>query len=282
MPGKEEMTPDKNIRESIAAGSFYPDEPEELRKQIKDFLNNTEAYDLKNIKSIICPHAGYIYSGQVAAYSYRQVSDKKFDSILIIAPSHSDYFNYISIFNGDAYATPLGTVTIDGKRAGKLVDNSPYIKLSGDGHLNEHSIEVQLPFLQVLFNDLKIVPIVMGEQNLQNIHELGDTIGNLFKDDNILIVASTDLSHYHSYDSAVTLDSRVKELINSFDVVNLSSKFFNGSVEMCGGGPVISAMIASKIMGANSSKVLEYKNSGDITGDKSAVVGYLSAVIYQE
>jgi MEMO1 family protein len=276
------MAPDKNIRESVAAGSFYPDNPETLRKQINDFLNNIEAPCINNIKSVICPHAGYVYSGQVAAHSYKQLSDKEFDSIFIIAPSHSDYFNYISIFDGDAYATPLGIVNIDRKRAGRLIDNSPYIRLSGYGHLNEHSIEVQLPFLQVIFKDFKIVPIVMGEQNMQNINELGNTIGNLFKDENILIIASTDLSHYHSYDSAVTLDSRVKGLVNDFDIDSFTSKFFNGSIEMCGGGPVISTMIASKIMGANSSKVLEYKNSGDITGDVSAVVGYISAVFYKE
>lgn len=276
------MTAYKNIRENIAAGSFYPAEPDTLQKQISNFLENAESAEINNIKSIICPHAGYIYSGQVAAYSYKHISGKKFDSIFIIAPSHSEYFNYTSIFNGDAYSTPLGTVSVDKERAKLLTDKSSLIRLSQSGHLNEHSLEVQLPFLQVLFDDIKIVPMVMGQQNKQNTEELGNTIGNLFKNENILIIASTDLSHYYPYETAVSLDSKVEELVSRFDIKNLTADFLNSNIEMCGGGPVISAMIASKIMGANYSKILNYKNSGDVTGDKDAVVGYLAAALYKK
>ncbi|MEA2016567.1 MAG: AmmeMemoRadiSam system protein B [Actinomycetota bacterium] len=277
------MTEGNKIRESVAAGSFYPDSENALRNKITSFLNNIESpVDIKNIKSIISPHAGYVYSGQVAAYSYRQLTGKKFDSIFVIAPSHSEYFSFISIFNGDAFRTPLGLLYIDKEKSKILAEKSPYIKLSEQGHLNEHSLEVQLPFIQVLYKDIKIVPIVMGQQNSRNISALGNSIGELFKDDNILIIASTDLSHYHPYDTAVTLDSRVKELVNAFDVEHLTAGFLNNTLEMCGGGPVISAMIASKLMGANKSRILDYKNSGDIIGDKSAVVGYMSTVIYRE
>ncbi len=276
------MTEYKNIRESVAAGSFYPAGPDALRKQINNFLENVEPAKISKIKSIICPHAGYIYSGQVAAHSYKHISGKKFDSVFIITPSHSEYFNYISIFNGDAYSTPLGIVSVDKNRAELLAGKSALIKLSQSGHLNEHSLEVQLPFLQVLLDDIKIVPMVMGQQNRQNIEELGNIIGNLFKDEDILIIASTDLSHYHPYETAVSLDGKVKELVSRFDIKSMTADFLNGNIEMCGGGPVISAMIASKIMGANSSQVLKYKNSGDVTGDKSAVVGYLSAVFYKK
>ncbi len=276
------MMQDKNIRDSIAAGSFYPGNPDTLRRQINEFLNNIELPDINNVKSIVCPHAGYIYSGQVAAHSYKQISGKDFDSIFVIAPSHSDFFNFISIFNGDSYRTPLGLVNIDKERAQLLADKSPNIKLSYLGHLNEHSLEVQLPFLQVLFENIKIVPIVIGQQNNRNMSDLGDTIGNLFKNDNILIIASTDLSHYHPYDTAEALDSRVIELVSNFDPENLKAEFLSNNIEMCGGGPVVSAMIASKIMGADSSRVLDYKNSGDATGDRNAVVGYMSAVFYKK
>ena len=276
------MMQDKNIRDSIAAGSFYPGNPDTLRRQINEFLNNIELPDINNVKSIVCPHAGYIYSGQVAAHSYKQISGKDFDSIFVIAPSHSDFFNFISIFNGDSYRTPLGLVNIDKERAQLLADRSPNIKLSYLGHLNEHSLEVQLPFLQVLFENIKMVPIVIGQQNSLNINELGDTIGNLFKNDNILIIASTDLSHYYPYDTAEALDSRVIELVGNFDPENLKAEFLSNNIEMCGGGPVVSAMIASKIMGADSSRVLDYKNSGDVTGDRNAVVGYMSAVFYKK
>jgi len=276
------MVSSENIRESIAAGSFYPGNPDALRRQINKFLDNTELSKIEDIKSIVCPHAGYIYSGQVAAYSYRQISGKKFDSIFIMAPSHSEYFDFISIFNGDAYRTPLGLAYVDKERSKILADKSSFIKLSEHGHRDEHSLEVQLPFLQVLFDDIKIVPIVIGQQNSRNIKELGSTIGNLFKNDNILIIASTDLSHYYEYNIAVSLDRKTEDLINNFDPENLMLEFLRNNVEMCGGGPVISAMIASKILGANSSKILNYKNSGDVTGDRNAVVGYLSAVFYKK
>jgi AmmeMemoRadiSam system protein B len=276
------MVPGKNIRESIAAGSFYPGDPDTLRRQINKFLDNTELSKIEDIKSIVCPHAGYIYSGQVAAYSYRQISGKKFDSIFIIAPSHSEYFDFISIFNGDAYKTPLGLAYVDKERSKILAEKSSCVELSEHGHRDEHSLEVQLPFLQVLFDDIKIVPIVIGQQNSRNIKELGNTIGNLFKNDNILIIASTDLSHYYNYNIAVSLDRKTENLINNFDPENLMLEFLRSNVEMCGGGPVISAMIASKILGANSSKILNYKNSGDVTGDRNAVVGYLSAVFYKK
>jgi AmmeMemoRadiSam system protein B len=276
------MAPSESIRESIAAGSFYSANPDELRSQINNFLDNVELLDLKNIKAIVCPHAGYIYSGQVAAYSYRQIAGIEFDSIFLIAPSHSEYFDFSSIYSGDAYRTPLGQVHIDKERSKTLADKSDRIKLSLYGHRDEHSLEVQLPFLQVLFKDIKIVPIVIGQQSSQNIKELGNSIGDLFKSEKILIVASTDLSHYHPYDIAVALDQKVKKLIGDFDSEALMTEFINDNAEMCGGGPVISTMIASKILDADTAKVLDYKNSGDVSGNKSAVVGYLSAAFYKK
>ena len=276
------MTPSESIRESVAAGSFYPASPDGLRSQINEFLDKAELSDIENIKAIVCPHAGYIYSGQVAAYSYRQIAGKKFDSVFLIAPSHSEYFDFSSIYSGDAYRTPLGLVYIDKERSKILADKSERIKLSLYGHRDEHSLEVQLPFLQVLFKDIKIVPIVIGQQSSQNIKELGNSIGELFKNEKILIVASTDLSHYHPYDIAVTLDQKVNKLISDFDHEALMTEFITNNAEMCGGGPVISAMIASKVLSANTSKILNYKNSGDVSGDKSAVVGYLAAAFYKK
>lgn len=275
------MNETDNIRESIAAGSFYPQNPNTLRNQINDFLEKATPPPVKNVKAIISPHAGYVYSGQVAAYSYKLIAGSHFESVFIIAPSHSEYFDFISIYSGKAYRTPLGLVDIDIKRSKILANYSPNIKLSSCGHRNEHSLEVQLPFLQVILENIKTVPIVIGQQNKQNIEELGNAIGSLFKNDNILIIASTDLSHYHYYNEAVFLDDKVIQLVEQFDIENLLTGFLKNNLEMCGGGPVISAMIASKIIGANSSKILCYQNSGDVTGDKSAVVGYLSAAFYK-
>jgi hypothetical protein len=134
--------------------------------------------------------------------------------------------------------------------------------------------------MQIALKNLQIVPIVMGIQSKTNTESLGTAIGELFKGKNILLVASTDLSHYHPYNIAVSLDKKVEELIRNFDIEGLQAEFLSDRLEMCGGGPVIAAMIASKILGAQNSEILCYMNSGDTSGDRSAVVGYLSAVLY--
>ncbi len=218
-----------------------------------------------------------------------QIEGKEFDSIFIIAPSHSEYFEFNSVFIGDAYETPLGLVEIDKERVSILINKTQYpshIQGSNYGHRREHSLEVQLPFLQVVLSSFKIVPIVMGSQTKQNIESLGKSIGDLFKDENILIIASTDLSHYHSYNAAKNLDKKVIDYIEKFndkdfDIEEFIDAVSSQELEMCGGGPVASAIIASKLLNANSAQVLEYKNSGDTSVDKSAFVGYLSAAFYR-
>jgi len=275
------MTANEDIRQSMVAGSFYPGNPQVLENMVKKFLDNAEDKKIKKIKALVCPHAGYIYSGQVAACSFKQVTGNEFDSVIVIAPSHSEHFDFNSIYNGKAYQTPLGMVNIDSESCEKIAaSDSQYIKLSRFGHRTEHSLEVQLPFMQVALKNLQIVPVVMGNQSKTNAESLGTAIGNLFKGKNILVVASTDLSHYHPYDTAVSLDKKVKEFIKNFDIGGLEKAFLNDRLEMCGGGPVIAAMIASKILGARNSDVLCYMNSGDTSGDRSAVVGYLSAALY--
>jgi AmmeMemoRadiSam system protein B len=277
------MAFDDLIRRSTASGSFYPADPEELRKQIDRFMDNVEPLNLQNIKAIISPHAGYMYSGQIAAYSFKQVAGTKYDSIIIIAPSHAEYFDYISVYRGDAYETPLGIVRIDKNRANALSGSSPMIQESVYGHRDEHSLEVQLPFIQSVFGkNMSIVPVVIGNQNRKNVEELGSIAGELFSDDNILIIASTDLSHYHPHDTASKLDERVSGLIGSFDAGKLMEEFTSEKAEMCGGGPVVAAMMISQAMGADSSKIIKYANSGDVSGDRSAVVGYLSATFYKK
>jgi len=276
---------DKKIRQAAVAGSFYPGNEGALSGMVAKFLENAVNEALPDITGLVSPHAGYIYSGQVAACSYKQIEGKKYESVIIIAPSHSDYFDFNSVFDGRAYKTPLGIVDVDTERAERLAGNAMYknsVRLSDSGHRREHSLEVQLPFLQSVFENLKIVPVVMGSQNKKNIESLGNAIGDTFKGENILIIASTDLSHYHNYNTAAVLDNSVINYIKSFEAVRFADAVTSEEVEMCGGGPVAAAMIASKMLGANSSKVLCYKNSGDTGGDKSAVVGYLSAVFYKK
>jgi MEMO1 family protein len=271
------------IRKSIVAGSFYPADPGDLQELINEFLEKAETSDIGNIKALISPHAGYVYSGQVAAYSYKQVAGQRYDSVIIIAPSHAEYFDFISIYGGDGYRTPLGVVAVDCERSKKLEGESRLIKRSDYGHGREHSLEVQLPFLQmVLEGSFKIVPVVIGSQNRESIIELGKSIGRVFSGENILIVASTDLSHYHPYNEAVSLDKNVIDMIASFDSGRLLEALANNTAEMCGGGPVASAMIASGMLGADSARILHYANSGDASGDRSAVVGYVSAAFYKK
>ncbi len=271
------------IRRSIAAGSFYPSDPANLKKLINKYLDKAETCDIDNIKALISPHAGYIYSGQVAAYSYKQMAGQRYDTVIIIAPSHAEYFDFISIYSGEGYQTPLGVVTVDSEKSKILEGESSLIKRSEYGHGQEHSLEVQLPFLQiVLGGSFRIVPVVIGNQSRENIIELGNTIGRIFSGENILIVASTDLSHYHPYTEAVSLDKDVIEIIASFDSNRLLEALSNNTIEMCGGGPVVSAMIASGLLGADSTRILHYANSGDAAGDRSAVVGYVSAAFYKK
>jgi MEMO1 family protein len=275
----------KKIRLESAAGSFYPVNEGALSGVVTDFLKSSANEALPDIAGLVSPHAGYIYSGQVAACSYKQVEKRKYESVIIIAPSHSEYFDFNSVFDGRGYRTPLGIVEVDTERAERLAGNATYknnIRLSDFGHRREHSLEVQLPFLQTVFENLKIVPVVMGLQSKNNIESLGNAIGATFKDESILVIASTDLSHYHDYNTAEGLDALVIDYIDSFDPVRFTRAVSSEEVEMCGGGPVAAAMIASSMLGANSSKVLCYKNSGDTGGDKSAVVGYLSAAFYKK
>ncbi|MFO7928440.1 MAG: AmmeMemoRadiSam system protein B [Candidatus Humimicrobiaceae bacterium] len=271
---------DSNTRSPIAAGSFYPGDKESLNEQIEEYLGNAKKLSIENIKALIAPHAGYIYSGQVAAHAYNQLAGSKYDTVFVIAPSHSEFFDFISIYPG-SYATPLGVLQIDSEKAERLKNGSEIIRFSSSGHNNEHSLEVQLPFIQYMLGDVPIVPITIGNQNYRNSKLLGETISTLFGNENILIVASTDLSHYHPYDAAVSLDKKAVQLIKDYNTETLAEEFSGKNLEMCGGGPVIAAMTAAKAMGANKSKVLEYKNSGDVVGDMSAVVGYLSAVLYK-
>ncbi len=271
------------IREPAVAGLFYPADKSKLEKEIALYLEKSAVYDgIEKIYGLAAPHAGYIYSGGVAAQAYRQIMDKSFDVVVVISPSHTVYFNKISVYNGDAYRTPLGDISIDQELAWELCERNPKIELSGLGHdTDEHALEVQLPFLQYVLKSFKLIPIVMGDQNLLNIDILSDALSHTLKGRDALIVASSDLSHFHDYDTAVELDQRVVGAVNTFNEDKLYDELRNDKCEMCGGGPVIAMMKASKRLGADKSKVLTYRNSGDVTGDRSRVVGYLSAVFYK-
>jgi len=205
--------------------------------------------------------------------------------VVVIAPSHTLPFSGSSVFNGAFYQTPLGKIEVDKGLAKKIAEKNSGVFLSGKGHTlggmrDEHSLEVQLPFLQIVLGDFKLVPIVMGDQDWESCKALADALAKALKDKNALVVASSDLSHFHPYDQAVKLDRIVIENVSAFDPEKLFDDLSHGKCEACGGGPMIACMLAAKALGAEQSKVLNYANSGDVTGDHSGVVGYMSAVIF--
>ena len=267
------------VRPPAVAGTFYPADPKELAKTIDGFLAKAAPPPLENVVAIVAPHAGYQYSGQVAAYSYALLKGRKFDRVVVIAPSHYEAFDYSSVYDGDAYATPFGQVPVDRAFAAKLAKMSPSIKLSGTGHTPsperpEHALEDQLPFLQRVLGQFELVPVIMGDQSYDACRALGVALAKLVAGTNTLIVASSDLSHYHKYDEAVRIDHKTLKAIGEYDYFDLSRNLDLRVWEACGGGPIVATMIAAERLGANQATVLHYANTGDVTGDHSRVVGY--------
>jgi len=280
VPGCIGLSEAQKVRPPAVAGAFYPADPAELGKTVDGFLARAPVTKLEgSLVALISPHAGYEYSGQVAAHSYVLLKGKKFERVVVIAPSHLEAFPFSSVYDGDAYATPLGNVPVDKAFAAKLAEMSPLIKLGSRGHGEaqgrwEHSLEVQLPFLQRVLGQFKLVPIVMGDQSYQACRALGISLAKLIQGTDTLIVVSSDLSHFHPYEEAVKLDHRTLKAVEDWDYYNLSRNFDHRIWEACGGGPIIAAMIAAERLGANGATILKYANSGDVVGDRSRVVGY--------
>jgi AmmeMemoRadiSam system protein B/AmmeMemoRadiSam system protein A len=267
------------IRPMAVAGSFYPADPKELAATIDGFLAKAAPPPLENLVALVSPHAGYQYSGPVAAYSYALLKGRKYDRVVVIAPSHYEAFGFSSVYDGAAYTTPFGQVPVDQAFAKKLAGMSSLIRLSPTGHTPsadkpEHSIEVQLPFLQRVLGPFQLVPVIMGDQSYDACRALGVALAKLVAGTNTLILASSDLSHYHTYDQAVTEDHKTLKAIGEYDYFDLSRNLDLRVWEACGGGPIVAAMIAAERLGATEAKVLHYANTGDVTGDHSRVVGY--------
>jgi MEMO1 family protein len=275
-----------NVRPAMVAGSFYPADPKELAGMIDGFMAAAKPPAIKDVAAIVVPHAGYVYSGQVAAYSYALVKGRPIQRVVVISPSHIDAFGFASVFDGDAYDTPLGRIAVDTAFAAKLATMDRRIQRSARGHgvvngRGEHALEVQLPFLRRALGEFKLVPIIMGAQDYDTCRALGVALARLIQGPGTLIVASSDLSHFHPYDKAVQLDSKALRAIEEWDYLSMARNFERQVWEACGGGPIVAAMIAAERLGATGSRVLKYANSGDVTGDKSSVVGYGAAALFK-
>lgn len=276
------------VRQPVVAGQFYPAAPDELRQMIEGFLAQASVPPLQGeLVALVAPHAGYVYSGKVAAYSYALLKGRKFQRVVVIAPSHFESFSFSSIYSGDAYVTPLGRIVVDKEFAATLAKLSPLVQLSTRGHVptkqeGEHALEVQLPFLQLVLGDFKLVPIVMGQQTYETERALGVALAKMLKGtDSTLIVASSDLSHYHTYDEASKMDHKTLKAIERWDYLSLSENLESRIWEACGGGPIVATMIAAERLGAKQASILKYANSGDETGDRSRVVGYGAVALFR-
>ena len=270
----------KNVREPEVAGMFYPESASKLKDEVQQLLNDNKPQEkFENAVGIVSPHAGYIYSGRTAAIAFNAIKQKKYKTVVIISPSHREYFAGISIYNGDAYKTPLGEVPINKEMRYELVIDNKIIFNGINGHRGEHAVEVQIPFLQMVLNNFSIVPIVMGDQNKMCINELSQRLAGVV-DDETLIIASSDLSHFYSKEQADKRDSIVEKRIAEFDYENLQKDLETGKCEACGGGPIVAMMKTAGLLNRKKSKILSRTDSGDVTGDNSEVVGYLSAVLF--
>jgi len=271
------------IREPAVAGAFYPGTEAALRRDVEQMLSKAAPPKIEGeIIALISPHAGYVYSGLVAAHGYKLLKGKSYDDVIIVAPSHHAYFKGSSIYSKGPYRTPLGLVEVDRNLCESIMASDDLIDYYPQAHLREHSLEVQLPFLQAVLDSLKIVPIIMGDQSYQNCVRLADAIVSNVKGRKVLLVASCDLSHYHDYESAVRLDSIVMDHVQRYDYKGLAEDVEKRRCEACGGGPMVTVMMAAQKLGAAEAVILKYANSGDVTGDKSGVVGYLSAALVSE
>lgn len=274
---------DNTIRKPAVAGMFYPIDPEELKVEIKKFAQNASLSKVElpkeTIRGIISPHAGYAYSGQCAAYSYDAVKNLSPEIIVVLSPSHRESLKSSTVYNGKFYETPLGLVKVHTGLAKKLEDPHNLIHYSCQGHIFEHALEVQLPFIQHYFPNASIIPIVVGNISPEHTRLLADKLYETLKNySNVLFVASTDLSHFHPYNKAVDMDSKFISILESLGIEELEKNIFDGTVEACGIGPV--AVVAKVLMKEKrySFKKLYYCNSGDVINEKRRVVGYLSGV----
>lgn len=270
----------ERLRKPVFAGTWYPGSPGELRETVKKYMEQASGnLQAGEVLGLVSPHAGYVYSGRIAGYSYRLVRGRKYDVVLLVGPSHRYAFHGASVYSSGAWETPLGTFRIDEPLAKSLLEKNPLIKDIGEAHAREHSLELQLPFVREALGELPIVPIVMGDQDLETAKILGSAIASASKGKKVLLIASSDLSHYHSGQEAHRMDGLFADRLKAMDAVGIAEGLGRGVFEACGGGPVVAVLFAAKELGARRVEILSRGDSGDVTGDEDSVVGYLAAAI---
>ncbi len=272
----------ENVREPAVAGAFYPAEPEPLSKMIDGFLAQANLPAVPgDIRALVVPHAGYIYSAPVAAFAYKAIADKPFKTVVLIGNSHREGYDGAAVYSRGRFKTPLGEVEIDAELAERLVAANPKIFFRESPHAKEHSLEVQIPFLQKVLGPFKLVPILLGTESREAADILGDALAANAGPD-VLVAASTDMSHYPPYDYANFADGKVANAIAAGDEDALEQIIRqlqtmgvpNAATFLCGEGAVKAVMRYANRVGAGKGTLLKYANSGDTAGSKDGVVGY--------
>ena len=280
----------RKIRYPAVAGLFYEGDSEALKRRIEwcfkhklgpGSIPSVNERGERNIIGLVCPHAGYVYSGPIAAHSYAELAkDGIPDVVVILGPNHTGLGSGVSIVDSGYWRTPLGNVEVNSEVAKRIVRNSEIIAVDELAHVQEHSIEVQLPLLQYIYGDrFSFVPICMMLQMRDVCVEVGNAIAKAVENENVVIIASTDFTHYESHDRAYSKDVKVLKAIEALDPDLMLKLVDSLPVSMCGPGPVASMLYAVKKLGAKKATILKYATSGDVTGDKYSVVGYSSVKI---
>jgi AmmeMemoRadiSam system protein B len=272
------------IRPTAVAGTWYPATREALTREVDDYLAAAATKIQGDLRAIIAPHAGIMFSGPVGAYAYKSVAGRDFDVAVLVGPSHFVAFEGVALWPEGAFETPLGRARIDEEGARALAA-FPVVQPLPSAHTREHSLEMQLPFLKRVLPEVLIVPLLIGFQRRDTIEALAEALAAAFAGRRALLVASTDLSHYLDAKTATALDARVQQCVNAFDAGALLELFEGypererGQHVACGGGAAIAVMQAAKALGATAGRVLKYGHSGEISGDYDGVVGYMAAAM---
>ena len=270
----------EEIRPSILAGTWYPKSPEKIQKIIRDFFQRIDSPPLPGrIFGLISPHAGYIYSGQTAAYGYKQLINRSFDVVVILSPMHhygpGDY-----VVNGDiAYETPLGDVPVNRELLNKLMERVHIETMFFD---QEHAIEIQLPFLQTVLDSFSIIPIMVGHNRVDQVEEMVSGLTDILADKNPLLIASSDMHHMNRYEAVKSADAQVAEALASFDLPGIRTVLSEPGCTVCGRVPISIVLEVALRLGAGSVRILDQTTSADVMGNYipgQYNVGYLSAVI---
>jgi AmmeMemoRadiSam system protein B len=274
------------IRPTAVAGTWYPRVPGALLREVDGYLNAAADGPRGQVRAIVSPHAGLMFSGPVAAYAYKAVAAGDFEVAVLVGPSHYVGFEGAALWPDGAFDSPFGPAVVD-EAGARALAAFPVVQSMPSAHRREHSLEMQLPFLQRVLPDLPIVPVLIGFQRRATIEALAAAIAGAFAGRRALLVASTDLSHYFDAATAATLDGRVQQRVAAFDPEGLLDMFEEypdterGRYVACGGGAAIAVMMAARALGARDGRVLHYGHSGEISGDYDGVVGYLAAAFGQ-